>query len=204
MKKLLRIDSSPNMLYSHSRQLADYFETKWRDKNPDSEIILRDLAKDNIPHIHASTIQGFFTPPDHLSSDLLEATKLSDEIIAEVEWADEIVISVPLYNFSIPSSLKAYIDQLVRVGKTFKMDDQGNYTGLIQNKNVYILNSKGGIYKNTPMESIEMLESYLKLILGFIGLNVKDVISLEGTALGEETVNSSTENARKQVDSIFE
>ena len=181
MKQLLRIDCSARIEGSHSRTLADYFEDQWKEENPDAKVIYRDLVKQPLPHIQNSTIEGFYTPVDHMSQELKKATKLSDELIKELKSATEILISSPLYNLNIPSNLKAYLDQVVRIGHTFNIDENGNYYGLLENKKAYLITVKGGVYKNTFMEQFDFQEPYLKVILEHMGIKTQELYSLEGT-----------------------
>ena len=180
MKTLLRIDASSRVEGSHSRALADYTELQWKKKYPGGKIVLRDLVSFEIPHIHHSTIQGFYTPAEHMTDDLLKATALSDELIAELKQADEVLISSPLYNLNIPSSLKAYIDQITRVNHTFQVSDDGVYAGLLNGKIAYLALVKGGSYAGTPMEAYDFQSPYLKAILYQLGIVVKNTFSLEG------------------------
>lgn len=182
MKRLLRIDSSPRKEGSHSRKLADLIEEKWKALYPKGQVIYRDLADFDIPHIRNKTIQGFYTPYDQRNASLHTALKISDELIAELSNADDVLISSPLYNLNIPSNLKAYFDQVVRVGKTFGIDERGDYFGLLKNKEAYLALCKGGSYLGTPMEPYDFQEPYLKAILGHMGIETKRAFSLEGTA----------------------
>ncbi|HBJ92076.1 MAG TPA: FMN-dependent NADH-azoreductase, partial [Hyphomonadaceae bacterium] len=152
MANLLRIDASARIEESHSRALGDYFETAWEaanpitrrflSKTPKNEIVRRDLAARPISHIANSTIAGFYTPPDGFTPDLYAATAMSDELIAELQATDTLVITTPLYNFSVPSSLKAWIDQIMRIGHTFSFDGE-NFGGLLQVKDDVIICAYG-------------------------------------------------------------
>ncbi len=179
MKTLLRIDCSSRTVGSHSRALADYFEENWKAANPKGIIIYRDLVKHQLPHIQNDTIEGFYTPLEHKSPESKKATALSDELIAELKSADDILISSPLYNLNIPSNLKAYLDQTVRIGHTFNINENGYY-GLLEGKSAYLVTAKGGIYKGTFMEPYDFQEPYLRAILGHMGIKVQGLFSLEG------------------------
>ncbi len=181
MKTLLRIDCSSRLTGSHSRALADYFEENWKAVNTNGSVVYRDLTKNQLPHIQNSTIEGFYMPIEHLSPAHKEALTLSDELIAELIQADEILISSPLYNLNIPSNLKAYLDQTVRVGHTFSINENGYY-GLLKDKTAYIITVKGGIYKGTFMEQYDFQVPYLKAILNHIGIEDQEFFSLEGTS----------------------
>jgi FMN-dependent NADH-azoreductase len=181
MKKLLRIDCSSRIIGSHSRELADFFEKKWLIKNPDGMVIRRDLVKQPLPHIQNNTIEGFYTPIQFATSESKEATALSEELISELKSAHEVLISSPLYNLNIPSNLKAYFDQVVRIGHTFDINENG-YNGLLENKKAFIITTKGGVYKDTSMEKFDFQEPYLKAILEHMGIKTQEIFSLEGTS----------------------
>ncbi len=182
MKTLLRIDSSVRIKGSYTRALADHFEEHWLTLNPNGKIIYRDLAKTQIPHITNKTVEGFYTPKEYITNELLESTALSDLLIEELKEADDVLLSSPLYNFNIPSSLKAYFDHVVRIGHSFKTSDQG-YEGLLNEKSAYIITAKGGKYKGTSLEQLEFQDHYLKTILSFIGINVQHTYTLEEVAI---------------------
>ena len=140
MARILRIDSSSRLQDSHSRELADFFQATWLKQHPHDEVVRRDLVATPIPHIAEATIAGYYTPPEQQTDAMKAATALSDELIAELMTADILLFSVPMYNFSIPSSLKAYIDQIVRVGHTFGFDpEKGFYSHLAVLKSCLIL-----------------------------------------------------------------
>jgi multimeric flavodoxin WrbA len=133
MTKILRINSSSRLQGSHSRDLADIWEKNWLKHHPSDEIIIRELVETPIPHISDMTIAGYFTPKDQHTEEMQAATTLSDQLIEELLAADILLLSVPMYNFLIPSALKAYIDQIVRVGYyTFGFDEQKGIYGLIE------------------------------------------------------------------------
>lgn len=182
MTTLLRIDTSSRIIQSHSRQLADYAEAQWRKRYPEGRVIYRDLVKTQIPHIHNDTIAGFYTPEEAMTRTLKQATALSDELIAELQSCDALLISSPLYNLSVPSNLKAWIDQVVRVGQTFAVNEDGSYRGLLNSKKAYLALVKGGIYKGTPMEAHDYQTPYLKAILHHMGIETEATFSLEGSS----------------------
>jgi FMN-dependent NADH-azoreductase len=166
--KLLQIDSSARTA-SVTRQLTARFAEEWKKTHPKGEVIKRDLSATALPHI-----------TDDWSAVYLDESKLthahraylstSDKLIAEVQAADAVVIGAPMYNFSIPPSLKAWIDQIVRIGKTFSYGPNGQ-RGLLEMKKVVIITARGGAYeKGTATEAFDFQEPYLRHILGFIGL----------------------------------
>ncbi|WP_074408961.1 MULTISPECIES: FMN-dependent NADH-azoreductase [Aquimarina] len=202
MKTLLRIDASSRTQGSHSRELADYLETKWRTLYPSGKVIYRDLVTSVIPHIHNTTIQGFYTPKERMSQEFFAATALSDELIKELNGVDEILISSPLYNLNIPSNLKAYIDHVVRIDHTFGIHKDGSYHGLLKDKKAYLALVKGGTYVGTAMQAYDFQEPYLKAILHHMGIMVKNIFSLEGTSKADILQHNIT-NIHKQIDTIF-
>ena len=181
MKTLLRIDSSSRTEGSHSRELADHFESMWKRNHPNGKVIRRDLATQYVPHIPNATIEGFYTPKEHMTAETEKSTALSDELISELKSADELLISSPLYNLNVPSNLKAYIDHVTRIGHTFNINEKGYY-GLLNDKRAYIVTVKGGSYKGTAMEQFDFQEPYLYAILGHMGIEVEKLFSLEGTS----------------------
>src|SRR5690242_20223798 len=119
--RVLRIDASARLENSHSRAMADRFQNDWFEARPQDQLIVRDLARDPVPHIEQETIQGFNTPPEQLTPELAKALELSDRLIQEIQSADIVILSTPMYNFSVPSVLKAYFDHVIRIDRTFKM-----------------------------------------------------------------------------------
>ena len=201
MKKLLRLDCSSRISGSHSRELADHFEEKWTIVNPDGIVIRRDLAKQQLPHIQSNTIEGFYTPVEHMTPESKKATALSDELITELKSANEILISSPLYNINVSSSLKAYLDQVVRIGHTFNINENGYY-GLLENKMAYLITVKGGVYKGTPMEQYDFQEPYLQAILGHMGIKTQGLFSLEGTS-DSKIVEQNKHVVKNSIDQSF-
>jgi FMN-dependent NADH-azoreductase len=178
--KLLQIDSSARSS-SVTRKLTAKFVEEWKGNHPAGEVIRRDLATTIFPHI-----------TDDWGATRLEASQLtpaqrsylstSDRLIEELESADLIVIGAPMYNFAIPASLKAWIDQVVRMGKTFGYGPSGA-RGLLAHKRVVVITARGGAYeKGTPAEKVDFQEPYLRHILGFIGLHDVSFIHAENQA----------------------
>jgi len=161
MSTLLRIDSSSRLQGSHSRALADHLQAQWLASHTGGKVILRDLVKTPIPHILDITIAGYYTPTDQHTPELRAAVALSDELIAELLSADTLLFSIPLYNFSIPSALKAYIDHTVRIGQTFGHDEKTGLFGLVEGKKAYVTASYGASgYVGGSLASYNFLEPY--------------------------------------------
>jgi FMN-dependent NADH-azoreductase len=167
--KLLRIDSSARGS-SVSRQLTSRFVEAWKKENPAGEVVERDLAATPLPLITDEWIQAAYADPSKLMAAERRVLSASDALIEELVAADMIVLGVPMYNFTIPSPLKAWIDQVVRLGKTFVYNANGR-KGLLGGKRVVVITSRGGAYSaGTTTAQYDFQEPYLRHILGFIGL----------------------------------
>lgn len=196
---ILHIDSSPLGDRSVSRKLTAKVLAELQANHPDTKIITRDLGTSPLPHLTGITVGAFFTPAEQRNEALNEALKLSDEVIDELFAADVIVIGAPMWNFGIPSSLKAWIDHIARAGRTFKYGASGPESLLPSGKKVIIVSSRGGIYSSGPMVVMDHQETYLKAVLGFIGLHDVSIIRAEGVAMGEEAVKTAMHSAESQL-----
>ena len=180
MKKVLHIISSPRGEASFSIKLGNAVVEKLLARFPGSEVKSVNLLEGGVPHLEQTHLASFFTPADQRNADSLAAVKYSDEAIQDIIDADILVIGAPLYNFGVHSSLKAWIDQIIRAGITFSHSEKGA-EGLIKGKKVYIAMSSGGIYSEGPWQSYDFVVPYLKHVLGFIGLTDITVFRVEGT-----------------------
>ena len=185
MKKLLHIDSSVLGPHSVSRQLSAAIVDRLRQAAPNLEIAYRDLSATPLSHLsgaHLAAAQGATNPDATLAQELAAGQAVMDEFLA----ADTVVLGAPMYNFTIPSQLKAWIDRIVVAGKTFKYDAQGP-KGLAGDKRVIVAISRGGFYgPGAPAAALEHLESYLRGIFGFIGVTKLEFILAEGIQVGPE------------------
>jgi FMN-dependent NADH-azoreductase len=179
MKKILNITSSPRGAASSSIQLANVIIDKLRAAHPDAVVETVDLVNLHFPHLEESHLTSFFTPAEKHSAADKAAIRHSDQMIRSIQEADILVIGAPMYNFSIHSTLKAWIDHIVRSGVTFRVSE-GHPEGLIKGKKVYVAISSGGIYSEGPMKSYDFIEPYLRFILGFIGLTDMTFFRAEG------------------------
>ena len=184
MKKILHIVSSINGEASFSTKLSNAILEKLKDAYPHSQVYKHDLSKTPFPYLETLQYGAFFTPTEHRTADQKEAIKHSDEAIKELKDADIIIIGVPLYNFGIPATLKAWIDHIARAGETFSYSD-GTPRGLLTNKKVYLAIASGAVYSEGPMKSFDFTENYLRTILGFIGMTDITVFRVEGTFVPE-------------------
>jgi FMN-dependent NADH-azoreductase len=199
---LLRIDASARHEGSHSRQLGDRVEAAWRARHAGGRVLRRDLAAEPLPHISATTIAGYYTPPEQLTPSLRDATALSDRLIAELKSADTLLITSPMYNFSVPSSLKAWVDQVVRIGHTFAYDGSA-FQGLVTRPRAVLALAYGGPgYIGGPFAAMDHLQPYLASLLGFLGIAQVDVVSVEGTTADAGTVAAQAVAAQRRIDAI--
>ena len=201
MSNLLLVQSSPNLATSISRKAGNEFAETFSAKHPGTTVITRDLVTDPIPHVGADLLVGFFGNPAELTPAQAKALAMSETVIAEVLAADTIVLAMPMHNFSIPSTIKAWIDHLVRAGRTFQYTAEGP-KGLISGKRAVVILSTGGIYSDGPYKAYDFQENYLRAVLGFIGISNVSVIRAEGSALGPEAAANAAANASAAVQQL--
>jgi FMN-dependent NADH-azoreductase len=181
MPTLLHLDSSP-LESSISRELTREFVKTWQNAHSDGTVIYRDLAANPPKPLDTAWIYSSFTPEVSRTPEQKAALAPSDELIAELERADEYVIGVAMHNFSIPSVLKLWIDQVVRNGRTFVHGESGPQ-GVLHGKTATILAASGGVYKaGTPASALNFIDPYLKTILGFIGVTHVKFVTAGGAA----------------------
>lgn len=179
MKRILHLISSPRGGESFSIKLADAVINKIQGEFPNSSVETVNLIESNVPHLDTAHLRSFFTPEEHLTTEDQNAIRYSDHAISQLMAADIIVIGAPLYNFSIHSSLKAWIDHIARAGKTFSYSEQGP-EGLIKNKKVYIAMSSGGVYSDGLYKPYDFVSSYLTAMLSFLGMTDLSIFRVEG------------------------
>ena len=182
MATLLQIDVSTRGDYSVSRKLTAAFAEEWKSKHPGGTVTHRDLTKTELTFVDMNWIGGAYTTPDQQTPEHKQALKLSDELIAELFAADEIVIGAPMYNFGVPASLKAWIDHVVRRGKTFNVGP-GGYEGLVKGKKATFIIASGGNYApGAPAEKYNSESPYLQTVFGFLGITDTQVVFSGSTA----------------------
>ncbi len=181
MPTLLHIDASPRGDYSISRKLSAAFAEAWKAKNPGGTVIRRDLEKTDLTFVDLAWIGGAYSDPASHTPEQKQALALSDELTGELFQATDIVLGTPMYNFAIPASVKAWIDHVVRVNKTFSLDDKG-YHGLAGGRTATLIVASGGNYApGSPAEGYNQETPYLKAIFGFMGITEVKVILAGGT-----------------------
>ena len=198
-KNLLVINSSPLSQGSKSRALTDTFAKEWQLKNAEVSIVERDLSKTELGHLDEATIGAFYTPDDQLNDDQKERVALSNTLVDELIKADTIIIGAPMHNFSIPSTLKSYIDLVARVGKTFSYTEEGP-KGLLKGKKAYVLTATGGDYRDgSPASGMNFVDPYLRTVLGFLGISDVEFISAINSAKSDEGLSEAQELLKQAI-----
>lgn len=182
MKQLLVVHGSPMRTTSFSRRIAERAVALLQSHNSALTVVRRDLAEDLVPHLNEEAVSAMRPAPGQSAGET-SALAYSDMLVDEIVKADALVVSAPMHNFGISSHLKAYIDNVVRVGRTFRYGENGRPVGLLGGKPALIVVSRGGIYSSGPMTNFDFQESYLRTILGFIGVKT-EFVRVEGTAFG--------------------
>lgn len=179
MKQLLMLEISPRGQESASRTVAETLATRLADLYPSARLVRRDLAREHLPHLDGATLRAISTKEPAEAMRLKEAARLSDQLTDELLKSDLLVIATPMWNFGIPSALKAWIDLVVRPGRTFQYAD-GGVLGLAKDKKAILVLASGGVFTDGPWRSWDFVEPYLRQILGFIGISDVQVVRVEG------------------------
>jgi FMN-dependent NADH-azoreductase len=184
MTTLLQINASIHNGNGQSSQLANQFVATFKDRHPDATILVRDVAAaDPVPHLNAERFGAFIAKPEQRSAAQHAIVEYSDQLIRELKEASVIVIGLPMYNFGVPSQLKAYFDHIARAGVTFAYTDQGP-KGLLTGKKVYIFAARGGVYAGTPLDT---QTSYVRDFLRFLGIVDVEFVYAEGLNMGPQS-----------------
>ena len=184
MATLLHIKVSPRGNYSISRQLGNAAVHAWKERNPGGRVIERDLANTALTFVDLDWIAGAFSPAEQHNENHKRALALSDELVSEVVEADEIILATPMYNFAVPAALKAWLDHVVRAGKTFRYTAAGTPEGLLAGKNrkvLAIIASGGGYAEGSGLSALDHEVPYLRFIFGFMGVTDVRFIQAGGT-----------------------
>ena len=199
MNNLLLVTSSLFGDQSKSAQLAREFVAAWRGTHPGTTVVERALTPDSIPHLSLDALGALMTPAEQRSGAQHATVAFGDRLIEELEAADTIVLAVPMYNFSIPSTLKAWIDHVARAGRTFRYTAQGP-EGLLKGKKVFVVTGRGGLYANDgPAKAFDFQEPYLRGVLGFLGLTDVSFIHLEGLKVSPVAAEEGHARARAAI-----
>ncbi|SPE31013.1 FMN-dependent NADH-azoreductase 2 [Acidobacteriia bacterium SbA2] len=185
MPTLLYVSVSPRGKDSISRRLGDAAVEEWKARNPGSRVIERDLAKTPLTFVDVDWIAGAFSPPEYHTENHKKALALSNELVSELLESEEIILATPMFNFAVPAALKAWIDHVVRAGKTFRYKADGTPEGLLAGtgKKVLVIVASGGSYpEGSSLAALNYEMPYLRFILGFMGLTDVRFIHAGGTA----------------------
>jgi FMN-dependent NADH-azoreductase len=194
MTTMLQINSSIHNGNGQSSRLANEFVAAFRDRNPDARFIKRDLAAEAVPHLTAERFGAFITKPEERTADQRAMLAYSDALIAELKAADVIVLGLPMYNFGVPSHLKAYFDHIARAGVTFRYTANGPQ-GLLTGKKAYVFAARGGVHFGTPLDT---QTGYVRDFLRFLGIDDVEFVYAEGLSMGPEAREASIAKATAQ------
>src|SRR5258706_3304265 len=192
---ILQINSSIFSEGGQSSRLADQLVERLRGQNPGASLTVRDLAREPVPHLDAQRFQAFLEKPESRNDLQKAVVAYSDGLIAQLRRADVIVLGLPMYNFGVPSQLKAWFDHIARAGLTFKYTEKGA-VGLLTGKKAYIAAARGGLYAGTPADT---QSAYVKSFLAFLGIGDVEFVYAEGLAISAESREKSLAAARASV-----
>ena len=200
MTTLLQLTTSLFSTDGQSSRLAQEFVDEWRAAHPGACVIVRDLARTPVPHLDAERFGAFLAQPESRTLHQQAVIGFSDELINELRRADVIVLGLPMYNFGVPSQLKAWFDHVARAGITFKYTAQGA-VGLLTGKRVYVLATRGGKYAGTGADHET---PFVRQFFGFLGITDVEFIYAEGLAMGEAPKRDGLAAARRIIQGLFD
>ncbi|MCL6220708.1 FMN-dependent NADH-azoreductase [Zunongwangia pacifica] len=208
-KNILMIKASARIKNATSRKLADFFEKSRKQFSPTDHFIHRDVAQYPIPHISEQWIESAFTPKSDRTKAQRKILNLSDVLIAELKRADLLVLATPMYNWSIPSALKAYIDHILRMNETLKINPstpENPYKGLLKNKKAILILVRGGkgYNKGDFYEHMDFQTEYLKTVLNIMGIKDCEIIQVEGVDINLIEAKKAVEEANKEIKSLVQ
>jgi FMN-dependent NADH-azoreductase len=198
MKTLLQIRSSIFGDNGQSSQLANRFVTSWREANPTGRVAVRDLALEPIAHLSAARFGAFLSKPEERTPEQAAVVGESDALIDELKAADVVVLGLPMYNFGLPSTLKAYFDHIARAGVTFNYTEKGP-VGLLTGKEVFVFAARGGLYAGTPKDT---QTGYVRDFLTFLGMSDIEFVYAEGLAISPQSKELSLSKAQAHADRL--
>lgn len=198
MRTLLQINSSLYAEDGQSSRLAARFVELWRAANPGATVLRRDLAREPVPHLDAQRFGALLAKEGARDAAQNEVVAYSDTLIGELKRADVIVLGLPMYNFGVPSTLKAYFDHVARAGVTFRYTDKGSL-GLLTGKQAYVFAARGGRYAGTPADT---QTGYVRAFLGFLGIENVEFVYAEGLAIGEASRQAALARAQSEIERI--
>ncbi|WP_394821134.1 FMN-dependent NADH-azoreductase [Pendulispora albinea] len=197
MRTLLVVEASPRGEHSISRGLTRRFVEEWTRNHPGGRVVERDLTKTDLPYVTFPWLRAYFTPSDQHTPEMKDLLRMSDELVAEILAADDIAIGTPVYNYNVPAILKAYIDHIVRKGKTLGFAGEG----LVHGKKCTILMASGGVYKEgSPIRDRDIATLYLRMILKIIGIDDVTVVA-GGNAKSVDLSETTRQEFLRKLDS---
>lgn len=196
--KILQINSSART-GSHSTRLANDIVARLKAAHPGAELALRDLTKNPHPVLDEAVLGALFTPAEQRTPEQAAYVARNDELIAEVQAADVVVLGSPMYNFGVSAQLKNWIDAIARAGTTFRYTATGP-EGLLKNKKVYVALARGGMHKDQPTDG---QVPYLRTVLGFLGMTDIEFFYAEGLGMGPEAEQKGIADAQAQIEAAF-
>jgi FMN-dependent NADH-azoreductase len=195
MNTLLQLNTSINAASGESSKLANEFVAGWRAAHPKADVVVRDLAHDPVPHLTAERFGAFLAKPDVRNAEQHAVVAYSDTLIEELRRADVIVLGLPMYNFGIPSMLKAYFDHIARAGVTFSYTANGP-VGLLTGKKVHVFATRGGKYAGTPLDT---QTTYVRDFFRFLGITDVEFVYAEGLAISEAGKQAALADAKSAI-----
>ena len=198
MKTILQVNASILSNEGQSTRLANEFVAALRKDAPEARLVLRDLARDPVPHLDADRFGAFIAKPEARTLKQDAFVAYSDGLIGELKQADVIVLGLPMYNFGVPSTLKAYFDHVARAGVTFNYTATGP-AGLLTGKKAYVFAARGGMYAGTPRDT---QTAYVRDFLAFLGITDIEFVYAEGLAISETSRNAALSKARAEIERL--
>ncbi len=200
MKQILMIEVSPRGTESASRAVADTLAARLATRYPSAKLIRCDLAAEQLPHLDATTLHAIATKDPAEAECLKTMTRQSDHLTDDLLASDLLVVATPMWNFGIPSALKAWIDLVVRPGRTFQYAD-GGVLGLAKDKKAILVLASGGVFTEGPWQAWDFVEPYLRQILGFIGIMDVQTVRVEGMNI-PELATGAVQRAKDAVEAL--
>ena len=198
MTQVLQINASLYSEGGQSSQLARQFVDALREREPALQLVQRDLAREPVPHLDAARFQAFLAKPEERTAEQRDVAAYSDALIGELRDADVLVLGLPMYNFGVPSQLKAYFDHVARAGVTFKYTDKGP-VGLLAGKKAYVFATRGGAHAGTPRDT---QSAYVRDFLAFLGIADVEFVYAEGLAMGPAPREAALAQARAAIQNL--
>lgn len=205
MAQLLNVQSSPNLEFSASRSAAKAYVERYVKIRPDTVVTELDLMRNPPSHLSADHLGAFFAPPEYHSPASAEALHASERYLEQFLASDIVVVGTPMHNLGVTSVLKSWIDNILRVGRTFRYGEQGEIIGLVtEPKKIVIVLSSGGIYSQGPLAPVDHASTYLTAVFNFMGITDVSVVRAEGMNMGAEMASRGLTKATQAARGLAE